>query len=174
MQDAQRPEGVLTEEAMSRILDQKLSERESTQREMNELNSIARENLEHFDKISKNQKYVQFLDNNIKGVWNGYVPLEPETLDWADQNRAKNYSAMKQAYRQVLADSPKVIEAAKKAGSKETAERAEAKLAASGSGGTSTATIEEPAEPTEAEEMINRMINAGGTGKSFSSVARKK
>jgi hypothetical protein len=172
MEDAKQPEAgppALTEESLGRILDG----RDGARREQDELNSVAREKLEHFDKISKNQLYAEFLSNNLKGTWEGYIPLEVETLEWADQGRAKNYSAMKRAYRQVLADSPKVIEAAKAAGSKETAERTEAAMAASGSGGTSTAT-QEPAERTDAEEMIDRMVNAHGTGKPFSSVARKK
>jgi hypothetical protein len=173
MEEAKQPPSgppALTEESLGRILDQ----RDGARRQADDLDSVARESLEHFDKISKNPRYVQFLDNNLKGVWEGYIPLEAETLEWSDQNRAKNFSAMKQAYRQVLADNPKVIAAAKEAGKKETAERTEAAMAASGSGGTSTSAIEEPAERTDAEEMIDRMVNAHGTGKSFTSVARKK
>ena len=172
MSDAKQPEGPpgLTEESLGRILDQ----RDGARRQADDLDTVAREKLEHFDKISKNPRYVQFLDNNLKGVWEGYIPLEVETLEWSDQNRAKNYSAMKQAYRQVLADSPKVIAAAKEAGKKETAERTEAAMAASGSSGTGTSTIEEPPERTDSEEMIDRMVNPGGRGRSFGSVARKR
>ena len=173
MNDAKQPEAgppALTEESLGRILDG----RDGARREHDELNSVARDNLEHFDKISKNQLYAEFLSNNLKGTWEGYIPLEAETLEWSDPGRAKNYSAMKRAYRQVLADSPKVIAAAKEAGKKETAERTEAALAASGSGGTSTATMEESPERTDAEQMIDRMVNPEGRGKSFGSVARKK
>ena len=173
MNDAKQPEPGppgLTEESLARHLDQ----RDASRREMDELNGVAREELEHFDKISKNQIYVEFLNNNLRAVWDGHIPTEPETLEWADQGRAKNYSAMKRAYRQVLADNPKVIAAAKEAGKKETAERAEAALAASGSGGTSTSTTGEPPEMTDAEQMLDRMVNATGHGKSFSSVARKR
>ncbi len=172
MEDAKQPEPGppgLTEESLGRILDQ----RDGARRLTEEIDSIAREELEHFDKISKNQLYAEFLSNNLKGTWEGYIPLEPETLGWADQNKAKNYSAVKRTYRQVLSDSPKVIAAAKEAGKKETAERAEAALAASGSGGTSTSTTEEPPERTDAEQMIDRMVNPSGRGKPFSSVGRK-
>jgi hypothetical protein len=110
----------------------------------------------------------------MKGIWEGKIAQEEDTVEWSDQGRAKNFSAMKQAYLQVLAASPEVIAATKEAGKKETAERTEAALAASGSGGTSTSTTEEPPERTDAEQMIDRMVNPHGRGKSFSSVARNK
>ncbi len=173
MEDTKQPETGppgLTEESLGRILDQ----RDASHHEMDELNSMAREELKHFDKISKSPRYVQFLSNNMEGVWKGYIPQDADTLEWADQGKAKNYSAVKQAYLQVLAASPEVISASKEAGKKETAERAEAALAASGSGGTSTSTTEELPERTDTEQMIDRMVNPSGRGKSFSSVARKK
>jgi len=91
MMDAQesQTQSGLTEESLRNILDQELTRREATKQAMDELTSLAKEHLEHFDKVSKNQLYAEFLSNNLSAVWNGHLPLEPETVDWADENKAK-------------------------------------------------------------------------------------
>jgi hypothetical protein len=135
---------------------------------MEELNSIAEEALPNFKKVAKNQLYVEYLNNNLSAIWNGAMTTEPETLDWSDDAKAKNYSAMKKAYKQYLASSPEVIDAAKRAGKKEAEERTKEVVAAGGSAGTTTSsTTKEPPEKTTTEDLIDRMVNARGHGKRF-------
>ena len=162
----------LTREEMIRVLE----ERDAARSHMESLESLGREHFEHYDKVKKNQKFVTYLHNNLAAVWNDAIPIDGTALDWSDQQLAKNYTAVKEAYHQFLASNPKVVEAAKEAGKKEAKERAEAALSASSAtgGGTSTEGKEESTEKSEAELMIERMVNARGRGISFSTVARKK
>jgi hypothetical protein len=168
--DVAAPAGMTREELRA-----ELDARDAQRQTMDTLNGLARENLPNFDKVSKSQVYAEFLDNNLRATWSGAMPVTETVLGWSDDGLAKNYSAMERAYRQVLADNPKVIEAAKRAGKAEQKERAEAAIAASGTSGTSTTTTsEEQPEKTETELMIDRMVNAKGIGKPFSTVARKR
>lgn len=164
------PTGMTREELRA-----ELDARDANRQTMDTIMGLARENLPDFDKVSKSQVYAEFLDNNLRATWSGAMPVTETVMGWSDDGLAKNYSAVERAYRQVLADNPKVIEAAKRAGKAEAKERAEAAIAASGatSGTTSTTTEEQP-EKSETELMIDRMVNARGTGKPFGSVARKK
>ncbi len=156
-------------------INQLLDQRDAAREQLSRLKELARDNLEHFDKISKNQLYSQFLNNNLHAVWNGHMELDESTYGWADEQLAKNFTAMKAAYRQVLADNPKVVEAAKRAGQKEAKERAEAAMAGEGSSGSRSSGHEEAPPKTEAEEMIDRMINPRGRGgRSFAEIGRPK
>lgn len=164
------PRGVSLDQINS-LLDQRDAAREQLRR----LNELGRENLSHFEKISKNQLYVNFLNNNLHAVWNGQMDLDPDTYGWSDEQLARNYTAMKAAHRQVLADNPKVIEAAKEAGQKEAAERAEAALAGSGHGSSKGSTSGQEEKPKSAgDEMIDRMINAGKRGRSFREIGQAR
>lgn len=160
----------LTLEQINALMDQ----RDAAKEQIRRLNELGRENLEHFDAVSKNQLYAEFLDNNLRSVWAGRMELDPDTLGWADDGLARNYTAVKRSYRQVLADNPKVVEAAKRAGQAEARERAEAALAASGPSGSKTSSHEEPPPKSEAEDMIDRMVNARGIGKPFRTIGRAR
>jgi hypothetical protein len=167
----QAPEGVSL-----RQINDLLDQRDAARTQISRLDELGRENLKHFEKISKSQLYTNFLSNNLNAVWNGHMELDPDTYGWADDQLAKNYTAVKAAYRQVLADNPKVIEAAKSAGKQEAAERAEAALAAERGTGSTTTTKsgqEEPEKKTEADDMIDRMVNARGRGRSFREIGRR-
>lgn len=169
-EEGSAPAGVSLQE-INQLLDQRDAAREQIRR----LNETARENLEHFDKISKSHLYVQFLDNNIRAVWNGYMDLDPDTYGWSDEQLAKNYTAAKAAYRQVLADNPKVVSAAKKAGEMEAKERAEAALAGEGSSGSGKSSSQEESTPkTPEQDLLDRMVNArSGSGRPFRDIGRR-
>jgi len=167
----ERPEKPLTRQDVQELL----NVRDAAAKQVETLDEIGRENLEHYDKVKKNRLYVEFLNSNLAAVWRGEMELDEDTYGWTDENLARNYTAVKRSYRQILADNPKVIEAAKEAGKKEQAERAEAALAASGSSGSGTSgSSAEPPAKTPEQELIDRMVNSRGIGKPFGTVARKK
>jgi hypothetical protein len=155
-----------------------MDRRDAAREQIRKLNDLGREHLEHFDKISKSQIYTDFLNNNLHAVWNGAMELDDTTHGWSDESVARNFTAMKRAYRQVLADNPKVIEAAKRAGQKETEERVEAAMAASGPSGTSKSSAgqsDEPGPKTPEQELIDRMVNARpAAGRPFASMRLNK
>jgi hypothetical protein len=154
-----------------------LDAREAARRQMDELNDLAKDNLEHFSKMRRSQKYAKALSGALATVWNDpdwFEDAPDEVKGWDDENAARNYTAIKHAYKYVLATNPKVIEAAKEAGKKEAKEKAEAAMAASVSSGGTSSSQEEPPPKSAEEDMIERMVNAGQGGrKSFRTIARK-
>ena len=158
-------------------INQILDTRETARRQMDDLNELASENLEHFPKVKKSQKFVKALNGALATVWNDpewHDDAPKEVQGWDDEGAAKNYTALTQAYRYVLANNPKVLEAAKQAGKNEAKEKAEAAMAASVSSGGTSSSQEEPPAKSEGDEMIDRMVNASGGRKSFRTVARKQ
>lgn len=152
-----------------------LNSREAAARQINELNGLMEEKHPEFKKIRRNQNYAGRLEACLAAVWNGSLPVDPEVTGWADVGMAKNFTAMKESYDWYLKQNPKVLEAAKEAGKLEANARNEAALAGeiSSSSGTTKSSGEGPPK-TEAEEMIDRMLNASGVGRSFNTVGRKQ
>ncbi len=126
----------MTLEQINALLDQ----RDAGKAQLDRLKELGVEHLKDFDKVSKSQFYAECLSNNLTSVWRGSMALDPDTEGWSDEGLARNFTAMKRAHRQVIADNPKVIEAAKRAGEKETAERVEAAKAGEGPSGSRTTT----------------------------------
>lgn len=166
-------ENPISKDDLNTILDT----REAARRQMDELNDMAKDNLEHFTKIRKSQKYAKALSGALATVWNDpdWIEEAPDVVKgWDDENAARNYTALNNAYRYVIATNPKVLEAAKQAGKKEAKEKAEAAMAASVSGGGTSSSEKEPPEKSEEDKVIERMMNAGQGGrKSFKSFGRK-
>jgi hypothetical protein len=163
----------LTEEGINRLLDT----RETARRQMDTLNEMASENLEHFPKIRKSQKFVKALNGALATVWNDpdwHDDAPEQVRGWDDEGAAKNYTALTQAYRYVLANNPKVLEAAKEAGKREAKEKAEAAMAASVSSGGTSSSQEEPPPKSDEQKIIDAMVNASDGRKSFRTVARKR
>lgn len=157
---------------------QLLNERDAQKQAMSDLMEEAEESLPNFKKIKKSQKFTKALSGALATVWNDptwYEDAPEHVLEWSDENKAKNYTAIKQAYQYVLATNPKVMEAAKAAGKAEQKEKDEAALAAaSGQSGATSTSKETPQETSEAEDLIKRMVNARGAGRPFGSVGRKR
>jgi hypothetical protein len=161
----------LTREELAAELDR----REAARRNMDDLNELAEDKFPEFKKISKNPKYTQKLNATLVAVWDqspNAMPVADEAVGWADQSKARNYTAMKEAYEWFLKGNPKVVEAAKEAGRKEADERNQAALAGElSSPGTSTSKGESK-KKTDEDEMIERMMGARGIGRSFGTVGR--
>jgi hypothetical protein len=163
----------LTEDGINRLLDT----RETARRQMDDLNEMASENLAHFDKIRKSQKFAKALNGALATVWNDpdWHDDAPEHVrGWDDEGAAKNYTALVQAHNYVLANNPKVLEAAKQAGKNEAKEKAEAAMAASVSSGGTSSSQEEPPPKSDEQKIIDAMVNASDGRKSFRTVARKR
>ena len=140
-----------------------------------QLTELAEEELPHFRKVSRSQEYAQTLDWATNSAWNGTLPLDESVVGWDNDFAAKQYTAMKKAYKMHLASNPKVLEAAKKAGEKQQKERdAEAAAVPSPTGSSTTTSQEEQGEKTEAEEAVDKMLKAGGGGRSFASLGSKR
>jgi hypothetical protein len=156
---------------------QLLDARDAQKQAMSDLMEEAEENLPHFKKIKKSQKFTKALSGALATVWNDetwYDEAPAHVLEWADENKAKNYTAIKQAYQYILATNPKVMDAAKAAGKAEQKEKdAEAIASSTGQSGATSTGKETPQETSEEDEIIKRMVNARGAGRSFGSVGRK-
>jgi hypothetical protein len=166
---AEQAEKPLTKEDLSSFLDQ----RDAGKALMDELNSMAEEELDDFKKIKRNPKFLEFLDFSRQSVWNGRTELDDSVLDWQNEMAAKEMTAIKRAYNLYLADNPKVLEAAKRAGQKQEKERREALQSVPTSEGTTTSSQEEPEEASDEEDIVKRMLSVKGRGKSFASVGSK-
>jgi hypothetical protein len=153
---------------------QELDERDAGKALMDELNSMAEEELDGFKKIKRNPKFLEFLDFARQSVWQGRTELDEGVLDWQNEMAAKEMTAIKRAYNLYLADNPKVLEAAKKAGQKQEQERREALQSVPTSEGTTTSSQEEPEETSSEEDLVKRMMNVRGRGKSFATVGSKR
>ena len=172
---AQKPAEGTREAGLSREqLHAELNSREAAARQIGELNDLMEEKDPEFKKIRRNQEYAGRLDACLAAVWNGSLPEDPEVSGWADRGMAKNYTAMKEARDWYVKKNPKVLEAAKEAGKLEANARNEAALAGeiSSASGTTESSGEEPPK-TEAEQMIDRMLNASGVGRSFNTVGKR-
>jgi hypothetical protein len=151
-----------------------LNRRDAAKRQIDELYSLAGEKLSHFNQIRKNAEFQGFVDASLAATWNGTIPVDPEVADWTDVQAARNFTALKMAHEMYLMRNPKVRDAVKEAGRKEASERAGAVLAGElGSGSTSNSSSQESKLSPE-EEVIQRMLNVRGRGKSFSSIGRKR
>jgi hypothetical protein len=152
-----------------------MQQKEAAAQVASDLNTRAEEELPEFRKISKGREFVEMLDWARQAVWNGSIPLDESAADMDNDYAAKEYTALKRAYTMRLASDPKVLEAAKKAGIKQAKERAEEAAAVPSSTTTTTSSQEEPGEKTEAEDLVQRMVNARrGGGKGFASIGRKR
>lgn len=167
---ARNEEKPLTRQELADYMQQK----EAAAHVAQELNAVAEEELPEFKRISKGREFAEFLDWATRAVWNGSIPLDESVVSWDNDYAAKQYTALKKAYKMKLASDPKVLEAAKKAGEKEAKERAEEAAAVPSSVTTTTSSQEEPGEKTEADKAIDRMLNVRGRGKSFASVGAKR
>lgn len=143
-----------------------LNQREAANRQITELTSLAEEKLADYKQIRRNPQFVGLLDAAIAASWNGSIPLHPDSKGM-DEQAARNYTAMAFAHEMYLMRNPKVREALKQAGKNEERDRGAAALAASVSSGTTTAAGDEK-KMTPEQLMKHRMLNARGTGKSFS------
>lgn len=159
----------LTAEALQAELDR----REAARAQIDDLNNMVIGRHPEFAKIRRSDAYASHLEGELVKAWRPGTKLHPDTKGWSDKVLAKNFTAMMRAYEAVLRDSPKVIEAAKEAGRKESKERAEAALAGdiSSSSGTSKTTGETPPK-SEEDMVIERMMRSGGVGRSFGTVGR--
>lgn len=165
--EEQPKEQPLTEQRLANVLDQ----REATRRLMGDLTSMAEEQLPEFKKISRGSEFAEMLDWARNAVWRGGVPLDESVVGWDNDFAAKEYTALKKAYTMRLASDPKVREVADLAMKKQKADReAEAAAVPSLTGTQTTSSQEEPAEATDADESVKRMLKAGGIGKSFGSI----
>lgn len=161
----------LTEQGINDLLDQ----REATRRVMGDLTSMAEEELPNFKKISRSQDFAEMLEWARQSVWKGGIPMDESVADWDNEFAAKEYTAIKKAYKMKVASDPRILEATKNAAKKEQQERdAEAAAVPSPTGTSTTTSQEEPGEKTEAEEAVDRMLKAHGTGKSFASIGSKR
>lgn len=158
----------LTAEALQGELDR----REAARAQIDELNTMVAERHPEFHKIRRSEGYAAHLEGELVKAWRPGSKLHADTKGWADKVVAKNYTAMMRAYESYLRDDPKVIEAAKEAGRRESKERAEAALAGelSSSSGTSKSTGE--TSKSDEDIVIERMMKARGIGRSFSTVGR--
>ena len=159
----------LTEDKLQSILDQREAAKELT----NELNSIAEENLRDYKSIKRSQKFRDFHAAARSLAWNGQIPLDDGTLQWQNEYAAKEYTAIKKAYDMYLADSPERREAIEKAKKLEAEERKKEKSSVPSSDGTTTSSQEEPEETSPEDDLVKRMLNVRGRGKSFASVGSK-
>lgn len=152
-----------------------MQQEKATERVMGELNDMAEKELPKFKELSRSQDFVEMLDWARQAAWRGSLPLDESVADWDNDFAAKEYTALKKAYKMKLASDPKVLDAAKKAGEKQQQERdAEAAAVPSPTGTTTTSSQEEPGERSEAEESVERMLKARGLGKPFSSIGSKR
>lgn len=165
---AQESASGLTREDLSGELDR----RDTAKRQMDDLNELAVDSFPEFKKISKSPKYAGKLDATLVAVWNGNIPIADEAVGWADQTKAKNFTAMKEAYQWYLKDSPKVLEAAKEAGKQEADERNAAALAGELSSPSTSTSKGESRKLSDEDQMLERMMGARGIGTSFGSVGR--
>ena len=163
---ASQGEPPMTRSELANFMDQ----RDAAKTLATEINSMASEELPEFKKLSRNPKYAEMLDYARQSVWRGTTPMDESVLGWQNDYAAKEMTAVRKAYRMLLADDPKVLEAAKKAGVSQQRERDAELAAVSSSTGTTTTSQEEPGEKSEAEKLIEGMINPRGRGKSFSSI----
>ena len=163
---ASQGEPPMTRAELSNFMDQ----RDAARTLATEINSMATEELPEFKKISRNPKYAEMLDYARQSVWRGTTPMDESVLGWQNDYAAKEMTAVKKAYRMLLADDPKVLEAAKKAGVNQQRERDAELAAVSSSHGSTSSSQEEPGEKSEAEKLIEGMINPRGRGKSFSTI----
>jgi hypothetical protein len=141
---------------------------------LSELNSIAEEELDGFKKIKNNPKYVEFLDFARHSTYAGRTPLDDSVLDWQNEMAAKEMTAMKKAYRMYLADNPEFVAKAKEAGKKEEKERRAALESLPTSEGKTSSSQEEPEEVSDEEDLVKRMLNVKGRGKSFATIGSKR
>ena len=173
-QNSQQP--ALTRDALHDELDR----RDAARRHWDEINTMAKDELKHYDKVSKNPQFVNLLNGMNAALWNpnetGVLPTLPGDLAaWPDQNLARNYAAVRAAYHGYVSQNPKVAAAAKEAGKREAQERADAALAGSlpsAEGGTSLSTEETP-EKTPEQQELERVKRAMTVGKPFSRFNRK-
>lgn len=168
-QRAQRGEPPLTRQELAEFMDQ----REAARNLANEINSMAEERLPEFRKISKNQKFAEMLDWARQSVWRGNTPLDDSVADMDNDYAAKEMTAVIKAYKMYVADNPKVRDAIEKASKKQKADRAAEAAGVPSSMGQTSSSQEEPAEKTEEEDLIDRMVNVRGRGKSFASIGSK-
>ena len=160
----------LTEGRLTNILDQ----RESSKAVMDELDSIAEENLEDYNKIKRNPKFRDFYAAAQNLVWNNNIELDESVLEWQNDFAAKEYTARKKAYTMYLADSPKVREAMAKAKKLEEKDRKKALGSVPSSESTTTSSQEESESSSDSEDLVERMMNVKGRGKSFSTIGGSK
>lgn len=152
-----------------------MDQREAGRRFASELDSVAEESLMGFGKIKKNPKFVEMLDYAQQSVFNGRMSVDDEAYERFPDNEfaAKHYTAIKKAHRLYLADNPKVREALAEAKKLEGKERKKAASLVPSSEGKTTTSQEEPEEPSETDDLLERMVNPGGKRKSFGSIGRK-
>jgi len=152
-----------------------LDHREVSRRLINELDSVAEENLVGFNKIRKNGNFAEMLNITQQLVFGGKAPIDDEAAEAFPDNdfAARHYTAIRKAHRLYLADNPKVREAVEKARELEGKERKKAASSVPSSKGTTTTSQEEPEEHSEADDILDRMVNPGGNRKSFRTIGRK-
>ena len=163
---------IAQERGLTRVeLDEALNQRDAAKRQIDDITGLAEENLPDYKQVRKSPAYRGMMDAALAAVWNGTVPLEKSVEAWDDVQAARNYTAIAFAYKMYLTQNPKVREAAKEAGRREASEKAASALAGElSSGGTSTSSGER--ETTAEEQLIERMVNSRGVGKSFAKAFR--
>ena len=148
-------------------LDEALNQRDAAKQQIDEITSLAEENLPHYKSMRKSPRFRGFLDATLAAAWNGTLPLSEKVKGWENAQAAKNYTAIEFAHKMYLLENPKVKDAVKEAGRKEAQEKAEAALAGELSSGSSSISSGEGKRLTPEEAVQQRMLNAKGVGKSF-------
>lgn len=165
-----RGEPPLTRSELQNFMDQREAARYIT----DQITGTIEEEVPQFKKIKHNPKFMEFLDFARQSVWSGRTPLHESVVDWDNDYAAKEMTAARRALSLYIADNPKAIEAAKRAGKKEAEERAAQAASLPSPSGSSISSDEEGRPKSEADELIERMINPRGRGKSFSTVGRRR
>jgi hypothetical protein len=146
-----------------------MDQRDAARNIATEIGTLLEEELPKFKEVSRSPKFAEMLEFARQSVWAGRTPMDESVVGWSNDYAAKEKTAAMKAYSLTLADNPDVVSAAKRAGENQQRER-DAELAAIPSSGSTTSSQEEPGEKTEAELLIERMQNARGRGKSFSTI----
>lgn len=165
---AERP---LTREELHAELDQ----RDAGRRLMNALDTVAEDKLKYFKEIKKSSDFAEMLGITQQIVFSGKAEIDDDALEAFPDNEfaAKHFTAIKKAHRLYLADNPKVRAALEEAKKLEDKERKKAASSVPSSKGTTTTSQEEADEPSETDDLIERMVNPGGKRKSFRMIGRK-